>query len=111
MFNSDNERKRETQRKYFRKVLEIVQELGSQGTSFEGGEGNGNFSRILLLQGKNDPEVTKRVLNNTDPKLKKQIHDQYLKKRIDIMAKHVLRLKLVNIHQTMSFSLMVNVRR
>ena len=68
MFNSDTERKRETERKCFRKVIETVQELGRQGIPFQGDEGNDNFSRILLLRGKDDPEVAKRVLTNTDPK-------------------------------------------
>ena len=36
MFNSDTERKRETERKYFRKVMETVQELGRQGIPFQG---------------------------------------------------------------------------
>ena len=57
--------------------METVQELGRQGISFQGDEGNDNFSRILLLRGKDDSEVAKRVLNNTDPKLKKYTHDQY----------------------------------
>ena len=36
MFNSDTERKRETERKYFWKVMETVQELGRQGIPFQG---------------------------------------------------------------------------
>ena len=36
MFNSDTERKRETERKYFRKVMETVQGLGRQGIPFQG---------------------------------------------------------------------------
>ena len=49
MFNSDNKRKTETERKYFRKVMETVQELGRQGIQFQGDESNVNFSLILLL--------------------------------------------------------------
>ena len=49
MLNSDTERKREIERKYFRKVMETVQKLGRQDISFQGDEGNDNFSRILLL--------------------------------------------------------------
>ena len=49
MFNSDTERKRETERKYFWKVMETVQELGRQGIPFQGDEGNYSFIRILLL--------------------------------------------------------------
>ena len=79
-------------------VMETVQELGHQGFPFQGDEGNDNFSRILLLRGKDDPEVAKRVLNYTDPKLKKYTHDQYQNELIDIMTMHVLRLKLSKIH-------------
>ena len=71
MFNSDTERKKDTEKKYFRKVMETVEELGRQGIPFQGDEGNDNFSRILLLRGKDDPEVAKRVRNNADLKLKK----------------------------------------
>ena len=49
MFNSETERKRETERKYFRKVMETAQESGRQGFPFQGDEGNDNFSCILLL--------------------------------------------------------------
>ena len=45
MFNSDTERKRETERKYFWKVMETVQELGRQGIPFQGDYGNDNFGR------------------------------------------------------------------
>ena len=86
--------------------METVQELGRQGIPFQGDEGNDNFSLMLLLRGKDDPEVAKRVLNNTDPKLKKYTHDQYQNELIDIMAKHVLRLKLSEIHQSMFLGLM-----
>ena len=81
--------------------METVQELRCQGIPFQGDEGNDNFSGILLLRGKGDPEVAKRVLNNTDPKLKKYTHDKYQNVLIDIMTKHVLRLKLTEIHQSM----------
>ena len=36
MFISDTERKRKTERKYFRKVMETVLELGRQGIPFPG---------------------------------------------------------------------------
>ena len=88
--------------------METVQELGRQGIPFQGDEGNDNFSLMLLLRGKDDPEVAKRVLNNTDPKLKKYTHDQYQNELIDIMTKHVLRLKLNEIHQSMFFGLMAD---
>ena len=58
-------------------MMEIVQELGLQGIPFQGDEGNDNFCSILLLQGKDDPEVVKRVLKNTNQKLMKHIHDHY----------------------------------
>ena len=45
--------------------------------------------------------MAKRVLNNTDPKLKKYTHYQYQNVLIDIMTKDVLRLKLTEIHQSM----------
>ena len=54
--------------------METVMELGGQGVPFQGDKGNDNLSCILLLQGKNDPEVAKRVLTNTDPKIKKCTH-------------------------------------
>ena len=57
--------------------MEIVQELGHQGIPFQGDKGNDKFSLILLLRGKDGPEVAERVLNNTDSKLKKYTHDQY----------------------------------
>ena len=88
--------------------METVQELRCQGIPFQGDEGNDNFSGILLLRGKGDPEVAKRVLNNTDPKLKKCTHDQYQNELIDIMAKHVLRLRLSEIHQSIFFGLMTD---
>ena len=50
--------------------MEIVQELGLQSIPFQG-------CSILLLQGKDDPEVVKRVLKNTNQKLMKYIHDHY----------------------------------
>ena len=108
MFNSDTEKKRQTERKYFRKVIETVQELGRQGIPIQGHGGNENFSRILLLQGKDDPQVFKKVRNNTDPKLRKYTHDQYQNEFIDIVAKYVLRLKLREIHQSMFSGLMVD---
>ena len=95
MFNSDTEKKRETERKYFTKVIETVQELGRQGIPLQGDDGNEIFSRILLLQGKDDPQVFKRVRKNTDPKLKRYTHNQYQNEFIDIVAKHVLRLRLM----------------
>ena len=101
MFNSDTERKREIERKYFRNVMETVQELGREGIPFQGDECNDTFRHVLVLRGNDDPEVAKRVLNNTDPKLKKYTHYQYQNELIDIMAKHVLRLKLSEIHQSM----------
>ena len=101
MFNSDTERKREIERKYFRNVMESVQELGREGIPFQGDECNDTFRHVLVLRGNDDPEVAKRVLNNTDPKLKKYTHYQYQNELIDIMAKHVLRLKLSEIHQSM----------
>ena len=66
--------------------METVQELGRQGIPFQGDEGNDYFSRILLLRGKDDPEAAKRVLNNTDPKLKKYTHDQYQNELIEACA-------------------------
>ena len=71
MMNVAIEKKREIERKHFRKVMETVQELGRQGIPFQGDEGNDNFSRMLLLRGKDHPEVAKRVLGNTNPKLTK----------------------------------------
>ena len=106
MLNSETERKRETDRNYFREVIETVQELGRQGIPFQGDESNDNFSRILLLRGKDDPDVAKRVLTNTDPKFKKRTHDQYQNELMDIMARHVLRLKFSEIHQSIFFGLM-----
>ena len=108
MFNSDTEKKRETERKYFTKVIETVQELGRQGIPLQGDDGNENFSRILLLQGKDDPQVFKRVRKNTDPKLKRYTHNQYQNEFIDIVAKHVLRLRLREIHQSMFSGLMAD---
>ena len=52
-------------------MIETIQELGRQGIPFQGDKGNDNYCCILLLQGKDDPEVAKRVLNKTDPKLKR----------------------------------------
>ena len=89
-------------------VMEKVQGLGRQGIPFQDDEGNDNFSRILLLRGKDDPELAKRVLNNTDPKLKKHTHNQYQNELIDIMAKHVLHLKLAEIYQSKFFGLMAD---
>ena len=66
--------------------METEQELGRQSIPFQGDEGNDNFSRILLLRGKDDSEVAKRVLNNTDPKLKKYNHDQHQNELIDIVC-------------------------
>ena len=43
MFNS------EIERKYIRKVMETVQELGRQGIPFQGDEGNDSFICTLLL--------------------------------------------------------------
>ena len=60
------------------------------------------------MRGKEDPQVAKRVLNNTDQKLKKYSHDQYQNELIDIMANHALRLKLSEIHQSMFFGLMAD---
>ena len=88
--------------------METVQELGREGIPFQGEEGNDAFRHVLLLRGNDDPEVAKRVLNNTDPKLKKYTHYQYQNELIDIMAKHVLRLKLSEIHQSMFFGLMAD---
>ena len=87
--------------------METVKELGRQGIPFQGDKGNDNFSRILLLRGK-DHEVAKRVINNTDPKLKKYTHDQYQNELTDITAKHVLRLKLSEVHQSIFFGLMTD---
>ena len=39
-----------------------MKELGRQGIPFQGDECNSNFSRILLLRGKYDPEVVKEFL-------------------------------------------------
>ena len=88
--------------------METVMELGGQGIPFQGDKGNDNLSCILLLQGKNDPEVAKRVLTNTDPKIKKCAYSQYQNQLTDIMAKHVLRLKIAKIYQSMFFGLMVD---
>ena len=88
--------------------METVMELGGQGIPFQGDKGSDNLSCILLLQGKDDPEVAKRVLTNTDPKIKKCTHSQYQNQLIDIMAKHVLHLKIAEIYQSMFFGLMVD---
>ena len=108
MMNEEIERNREIERKYFRKLMETVQELRRQGIPFQGDEGNDNFSRMLLLRGKDDPEVAKRVLDKTNTKLKKYTHDQYQNELIDIMAQHVLRLKLTDIHQSHFFGIMAD---
>ena len=89
-------------------MIETVQELGRQGIPLQGDDGNENFSRILLLQGKDDPQVCKRVRKNTDPKLKRYTHNQYQNEFIDIVAKHVLRLRLREIHQSMFSGLMAD---
>ena len=60
------------------------------------------------MRGKDDPQVAKRVLNNTDQKLKKYSHDQHQNELIDMMANHALRLKLSEIHQSMFFGLMAD---
>ena len=88
--------------------METVLELRRQGIPLSGDQGNDNFSHILLLRGKDDPEVAKRVLNNVDLKLKKNAHDHCQNELVDIMAKHVLRLKLSKIHQRMFFGLMAD---
>ena len=62
IMNAEIEKNREIEIKYFRKVMETVQELGRQDIPFLDDEGNDNFSCILLLRGKDDPEVAKRVL-------------------------------------------------
>ena len=88
--------------------METVLELGRQGIPFPGDQDNDNFSHILLLREKDDPEVAKRVLNNADLKLKKNTRDHCQNELIDIMAKHVLRLKLSESHQSMFFGLMAD---
>ena len=49
-----------------------------------------------------------KVLNDTDPKLRKYTHDKYQNGLINIMAKHVLHLKISEIHQSMFFGLMAD---
>ena len=61
----------------------------------------------MLLRGKDDPEVAKR-LTSTNTKSKKYTHDQYQNELIDIMAQHVLRLKLVKIQESDFYGLIAD---
>ena len=95
ILSSEVEKARKSERNYFRKVMEAVQELARQGIPFQSSEDkNDNFCRMLLLRGKDDPEVAKRVLDSSKSKMNKYTHDQYQNELIDIMAHHVLRAKV-----------------
>lgn len=107
MLNEELEGSRKIERKYFIKVMETVQTLARQGIAFQGDDGNDNFQQLLLLRGKDDPEVVKRV-HTESRKFRKYTHDQYQNELIDIMAQHVLRLKLAEIRGSQFYSIMAD---
>ena len=89
--------------------METVQELARQGIPFQSSEDNNdNFCRMLLLRGKDDPEVAKLVLDSSKSKMNKYIHDQYQNELIDIMAHHVLRAKVSKIIDSLFYGIMAD---
>ena len=75
ILSSEVEKARKSERNYFRKVMETVQELARQEIPFQSSEDNNdNFCRMLLLRGKDDPEVAKRVLDSSKSKMNKYTH-------------------------------------
>ena len=67
-------------------VLENIETLARQGVPFQGHSNNDNLTQFLLLRAKDDPEVSRRLLDlpgSSKKKKKKFSRDQYQNEIID----------------------------
>ena len=98
------------ERRYFYKVMECVMEfLGRQGIAFQGNklEQNDNFTQLMLLRGKDDPSIVKRLLGS---RVDKTIytHTDYQNELLSIMANQVISKKLESVRENGYFAIMCN---
>ena len=56
-------KEQELERRYFRMILKTTQTLARQGVSFQGHSNNDYFTQLFLLLAKDDPEVSRRLLD------------------------------------------------
>ena len=106
--NENAKKLRSAERSYFIKVMETVQFLGRQGIAFQGENENDNFTLALLFRGKDDPSISQRLNAATTRQLKKYTHHDYQNKLLEIMSKHVLSTKLLQIQYSPFFALIAD---
>ena len=78
MTNTNVQKSRNEERRYFIKVMECVQYLGRQGLAFQGEscDGNDNFTQLMKLRGKDDRKIIERLSADRKGK-RKYIHADY----------------------------------
>ena len=85
-------KQRYNERQYLKVLMECLQFLARQGIALRGNEdGNDNFTQLLLLRGKDYPEIIQR-LQSKDSK-KSYAHHDFQNELLQIMANKVLRKK------------------
>ena len=107
MANDHLVKSRLEERRYFYKVIESVQFLGRQGIALQGNkhEQNDNFTQLMLLRGKDDPSIVKRVQGSRGDKTK-YTHTDYQNELLSIMAHQVVSKKIESIRENGYFALM-----
>ena len=99
---------REGEQAYLMKIMECVQFLGKQGIAFQGHSSDtDNFTQLLLLCGKDDVSILKR-LQSTGGKLKSKYTHEFQNELLDIMAKQILAMKLKDIKKSPYFAIMAD---
>ena len=104
--NQKVENQRHNEHQYLKVLMECLQFLGRQGIALRGNEdGNDNLTQLMLLRGKDHPDIVKRITSHVSGK-KSYIHHDYQDELLNLMANQVLRKKLCDIKESPFFSVM-----
>ena len=105
MMNQKLEDSRMKERRYLRIVVECIQYLARQGLPFRGSDHvDDNLTQLLILRGKDNPEVLQRISCSL-PNQRKFTHQDFQNEFITLMANDVLRKKLELIKLSKFFSI------
>ena len=98
-------KQRYNERQYLKVLMECLQFLARQGIALRGNEdGNDNFTQLLLLRGKDHPEIIQR-LQSKDSK-KSYTHHDFQNELLQVMENQVLRKKIADVRNSNFYAIM-----